>query len=63
LDSVNLNADQAPAVRGVQMKQSSANPVDKPPGVTVAFQTDRVKTDSLGGRPTVVADSSWLELG
>jgi hypothetical protein len=58
----NLNADQAPAVRGVQMKQSAMKPVDAPPGVSVAFQTDVVRTDALGGRPTVVAPDNWLEV-
>jgi hypothetical protein len=58
----NLNADQAPGVRGVQMNQSAAKPVDAPPGVSIAFQADVVRTDALGGRPTVVAAENWLEV-
>lgn len=57
----NLNADQAPLVRGVQMKQGSAKPADRPPGVTIEFDTDLVGADKLGGRPTVVAPEDWLE--
>ncbi len=53
----NLNSDQAPAMRGVQMKQSERSPVDSVPGTTLAFQTDKVKTDALGGRPTLLAGS------
>jgi hypothetical protein len=58
----NLNADEAPAVRGVQMKQSASKPVDTRAGVGIAFQTDVVRTDALGGRPTVVAPENWLEV-
>jgi Domain of unknown function (DUF1906) len=57
----NLNSDEAPAVRGVQMKQGGAKPTDRPPGVTIEFDTDRARTDALGGRPTVVGPEAWLE--
>jgi hypothetical protein len=57
----NLNADQVPIVRGIQMKQGAAKKSDRPAGVTIDFDTDRVKADALGGRPTVVAPESWLE--
>lgn len=57
----NLNADQAPAVRGLQMKQAEAKPLDRVPGFDFAFQTDVVRADALGGRPTMVAPENWLE--
>src|SRR5947199_275970 len=50
----NLNVDQYPAVRGIQMKQSKARSSDRPEGTTIDFQTDRVRGDSLGGRPTLL---------
>jgi hypothetical protein len=59
----NLNSDEAPSVRGVQMKQSSSKPADRPPGVELDFQTDKVRTDALGGRPALVAPEGWLEPG
>lgn len=58
----NLNADQFPAVRGVQMKQSLRRPVDKTSGVQLDFQVDRVSADKLGGRPTLLALEGWPEL-
>lgn len=57
----NLNADQAPAVRGLQMKQSASRPIDRVPDFNFEFQTDLIHTDALGGRPTVVAPENWLE--
>lgn len=57
----NLNADEAPAKRGLQMKQAVAGKTDKVPGVTFLFQKDTVRTDALGGRPVVFAPESWLE--
>ncbi|HJQ10301.1 MAG TPA: glycoside hydrolase domain-containing protein [Gemmatimonadaceae bacterium] len=58
----NLNSDQYPAVRGVQMKQGRARQADRPSGVTIDFQTDRVRADALGGRPTLLALEGWPEL-
>lgn len=58
----NLNVDQYPARRGVQMKQSRARASDRPKGVTIDFQTDRVSADALGGRPTLLALDGWPEL-
>lgn len=57
----NLNSDQVPAVRGLQMKQSASRPVDRVPDFAFEFQTDLIRTDALGGRPTVVALENWLE--
>ena len=58
----NLNVDQYPAVRGIQMKQSKARSSDRPKGTTIDFQTDRVRGDSLGGRPTLLALEGWPEI-
>ena len=57
----NLNSDQVPAVRGLQMKQSASRPIDRLPEFDFEFQTDLIRTDALGGRPTVVAPENWLE--
>jgi hypothetical protein len=58
----NLNADQYPAVRGVQMKQSQASKSAIPRGLGISFQSDRVMSDALGGRPTLLALDGWPEL-
>jgi hypothetical protein len=58
----NLNADQFPAVRGVQMKQSLRRPAEALTGVQLDFQTDRISGDRLGGRPTLLAAEGWPEL-
>jgi len=58
----NLNVDQYPAVRGIQMKQSKARSSDRPGGTSIEFQTDRVRADALGGRPTLLALDGWPEL-
>ena len=58
----NLNADQVPAVRGVQMKQSLRRPADAILGVQLDFQVDRINADRLGGRPTLLAAEGWPEL-
>ena len=56
----NLDADAEPLVRGLQMKQRVRTPADAIPGLGLAFQTDEVRTDALGGRPTLLAPESWL---
>jgi hypothetical protein len=58
----NLNSDQAPIVRGVQMKQSQRRAQDAVPNLQVDFQVDRVAADHLGGRPTLLALAGWPEL-
>ena len=58
----NLNVDQYPIVRGIQMKQSASRRGDRPSGVTVDFQTDRVRADKLGGRPALLALDGWPEM-
>jgi hypothetical protein len=58
----NLNADQFPAVRGVQMRQARRTSGDAPPDIGIDFQTDRVAADQLGGRPTLLAPEGWPEL-
>jgi len=58
----NLNSDQFPAVRGLQMKQSIRRSEDIVPGVQLDYQVDRVSADRLGGRPTLLALEGWPEL-
>src|SRR5437879_851858 len=55
----NLNADEMPIVRGLQMKQSLCKPPDAVPGHTFEFQVDTVRADALGGHPTLVARDGW----
>jgi len=57
----NLNQDQEPSVRGLQMKQFERKPGDVPPGVKVDFQTNRVRTDALGGLPNLLGHDGWLD--
>ncbi|HTE45058.1 MAG TPA: glycoside hydrolase domain-containing protein [Gemmatimonadaceae bacterium] len=58
----NLNSDQAPAIRGVQMKQAVPKPLDRVPGTIVEFQVDTIRGDALGGMPTLVGPDRWMEL-
>src|SRR5437016_4716322 len=51
----NLNSDEAPAVRGLQMKQSSPKALDAVAGCAFEFQVDTVRGDALGGHPTLIA--------
>src|SRR6266404_2148275 len=55
----NLNSDQYPLVRGLQMKQSQRRQVDSVPNVGIDFQVDKVRADALGGRPTLLALDGW----
>lgn len=55
----NLNTDQYPAVRGVQMQQSAAKHADKPPGVSFEIDVDRVMVDKLRGLPTALGPMFW----
>jgi hypothetical protein len=56
----NLDQDQEPSVRGLQMKQGLPKPVDIPHGGNADFQTDRVRKDALGGLPTLLGPDGWL---
>jgi hypothetical protein len=58
----NLNADQYPSVRGVQMKQAPSSSSVIPSDLGISIQTDRVMSDVLGGRPTLLALDGWPEL-
>ena len=58
----NLNSDQYPATRGLQMKQLSATQKDRVAGVGIDFQVDRVGADKLGGLPTLLAVEGWPEI-
>lgn len=56
----NLNADEVPIVRKLQMKQRECRPLDRVAGYKLDFQVDVIRTDGLGGRPTVLATESWF---
>jgi hypothetical protein len=58
----NLNLDQYPAVRGLQMKQLVSRRSDAVPNVGIDYQVDTIRTDALGGRPTILALDGWPEL-
>lgn len=58
----NLNSDEIPIVRGVQMKQSQRRSQDSVPNFQADFQVDRITADRLGGRPTLLALDGWPEL-
>jgi hypothetical protein len=58
----NLNADEYPMTRGVQMRQAAARPLDRVTGFSFDFQTDTILGDKLGGLPTLVGPKSWLEV-
>jgi hypothetical protein len=58
----NLNADLYPAVRGLQMKQARRTADDSEQNSRIDFQTDTIRTDALGGRPTLLALDGWPEL-
>ena len=58
----NLNSDQYPASRGLQMKQLSRGPADLVPNTSLDFQVDRISADNLGGRPTLLALEGWPEI-
>ncbi|HEY4303193.1 MAG TPA: glycoside hydrolase domain-containing protein [Gemmatimonadaceae bacterium] len=58
----NLNSDEYPATRGMQMRQAAARPLDRVPGFSFEFQADTMLGDKLGGFPTLVGPESWLEL-
>jgi len=58
----NLNLDEYPAVRGLQMKQSVRRQRDAVPNAGIDFQVDKISADALGGRPTLLALDGWPEL-
>ena len=58
----NLNVDQYPVVRGLQMKQSIPKRDAQLANLGLAFQADKVSSDALGGRPTLLALDGWPEL-
>lgn len=55
----NLNSDQEPIVRGLQMKQREFKPGDQVPGFPSDFQTDEIRKDALFGLPTLLAPEGW----
>lgn len=50
----NLNADEMPAVRGVQMRQGEPTLEDVPAKVHIGFDTNVVCADKLGGLPSAL---------
>lgn len=54
----NLNRDQFPAVRGVQMRQGDAKP---PHGVPFDIDENIAMADRKGDVPLVMAPADWLE--
>jgi hypothetical protein len=50
----NLNHDQVPAVRGVQMRQDLEQVL-----AGVRFDPDTIHADLLGGLPLMLADAEW----
>ena len=58
----NLDTDKYPSIRGLQMKQLRAPREPWAAGVGIDFQVDKVSTDKLGGRPTLLALEGWPEL-
>ncbi|HEV8448598.1 MAG TPA: glycoside hydrolase domain-containing protein [Gemmatimonadaceae bacterium] len=56
----NLNSDEEPAIRGLQMKQHAALHKDVPAGLPYSIDVDTVRADNLGGLPIVYAPDGWL---
>lgn len=50
----NLNGDEMPSVRGVQMRQGEPTLEDVPAGVAIGFDTNVVRADKLGGLPSAL---------
>lgn len=55
----NLNAENYPLVRGVQMQQGAAKPGDRPAQHAVEIDTDVTRTDALGGQAMVWGPECW----
>jgi hypothetical protein len=56
----NLNRDQYPATRGVQMQQGPARAADKPAQHAIDIDTDLVQKDAVGDLPLAVVPCNWL---
>lgn len=59
----NLNADEAPAIRGLCMHQRAAKRADIPAGITYQIDTDLITADNLGGLPTLMVPPEWSPSG
>lgn len=55
----NLNRDEMPAVRGVQMRQYACGVKDRVNGCSIEFDVNRILPDALGGSPVVLAPERW----
>lgn len=49
----NLDSDQVPIKRGLQIKQRSRTVFDKPDGSNLEFDVNTIHPDSLGGLPSI----------
>jgi hypothetical protein len=58
--SYNLNADEYPAIRGVQMRQRAPTHDDYPAGFPAAFDVNLVTGDQLGGLPVMDVPNVYL---
>src|SRR3954468_4732570 len=58
----NLDADQFPAVRGVQMRQAIRSRAEAVTAATVDYPVDSIRADKLGGPPTLLALEGWPEI-
>ena len=56
----NLNTDERPAVRGLQMQQSVVKTADRVSGYNFEFQVDTVAADRLNGLPAMLTADDWL---
>lgn len=58
----NQNKDEAPPVRGNQLKQRLSRPEDRPKtNISLGFNVDTVLRDKFGSLPLVAANEGWDE--
>ena len=55
----NINSDEIPYKRGLQMKQMEARTNDRPPGVPFEFDVNLTHRDELGGLPLAFVPDEW----
>jgi hypothetical protein len=56
----NLNADQQPAVRGIQMQQRARTEADEVVAAGIpSFDVNVVRRDALGGLPVILGAEGW----
>lgn len=57
----NLNADQFPETRGVQMRQHEAKASDIPRNADIGLDVDTTAADALGDHATLLAPRGWVD--